>query len=354
MLKGESRQALLLTLGVWVGFVYGSYVLSELIAGRTAFLRDMPLDVPAVLLVALLAYPLYPLGVRTAGMAGRRRWPLVACATVCVAFAQSLVNLAENRLLGVVPAIDASHMTLIRDRFGRNFLSHVYLSFANAALLIFLVEAGRSAQQRVATARAEAIAAEARTTVLRLQLNPHFLFNTLNSISSLVVVRRIEDAEEMIERLADFLRHSLSSDPNELVPLEEEFATIETYLEIEAVRFGERMTVKLECPPELAQVMVPGFLLQPLAENAVKFGVARASQPVTVCIEALTEGADLLLRVCDDAPPIDKPATAQVGLGIGVQNVIERLAARYGPTAQLTSEATAHGHVATIRLPLNH
>jgi two-component system, LytTR family, sensor kinase len=85
----------------------------------------------------------------------------------------------------------------------------------------------------------------------------------------------------------------------------------------------------------------------------VKFGVARASRPVTVCVEAVSDAANLLLRIWDDAPPVDEPAAFPAGLGIGIRNVVERLASRYGPAAQLTSDRTAHGHVTTIRLPLN-
>jgi sensor histidine kinase YesM len=352
MTRTGFRQALLLTFTVWLVFVYGGYCVSELIGGRTGFLRDLPFDLPAVILVALAAQTLYPVAHDTAGWPPLRRCALLGGAVVTVAFVQSIVNLVENRMLGVVPALDGAHLDLIRARFSANFLSHLYLTIANAALLVFLVETRRSAEQRIMIAHAEALAAEARTTALRLQLNPHFVFNTLNSISSLIVTRRIQDAEEMIERLAEFLRQSLLSDPNGLVPLDEEFATIETYLDIEAVRFGDRMLIDLQCPPALAQIAVPNYILQPLVENAVKYGVARSTRPVTIRVVAEVEDARMVIRVEDDADPAHDARPA-IGLGIGVANIAERLAGCYGDRAMIATSHGAKGYVATVIVPLS-
>lgn len=344
------RQALVLTLVIWLVFVYGSYCVSELIAGRTSFIDDLPFDLVAVVLVALTAQALYPVACNTAGWSPMRRAAVIAAAVLLVAFIQALINLAENRLLGVIPALDAAHLGSIRARFASNFLSHAYLSLANAALLVFLVEARRSSEQGLVLARAEAAAAEARTVALRLQLNPHFVFNTLNSISSLIVTRRSADAEEMIERLSDFLRQSLEGDPNALVPLEDEFATIETYLEIEAVRFGTRMLVELDCPAALARWPIPNYLLQPLAENAVKYGVARSSQPVRVRISAEAVDGGLAIRVEDDALP-DEDGERPSGLGVGVDNIVERLALHYGAAATFTAGQRDRGFSAELILP---
>ncbi|MDO6414915.1 histidine kinase [Sphingomonas sp. BIUV-7] len=351
MTRTGFRQALLLTFAVWFVFVYGSYCVAELIAGRTGFLSDLPFDLLAVFLVALTAQALYPLALYTVGWPLMRRWGLLAAGVLLVAFTQSLINLAENRLLGVIPALDSAHLELIRARFASNFLSHAYLCVANAALLVFLVETRRSAAQRIDLARAEAAAAEAKAVALRLQLNPHFVFNTLNSISSLIVTRRIDDAEEMLGRLAEFLRQSLTSDPNGLVPLDEELATAETYLEIEAVRFGDRMLVELHCPAALSQIAVPNYILQPLVENAVKYGVARSTCPVTVRVIAERHEGRLRIQVLDDAQP-SAEAHPAAGFGIGVDNIGQRLTARYGDAASITTERGAKGYAATIILPI--
>jgi sensor histidine kinase YesM len=349
--KSGFRQALVVTFAIWLVLVYGSYCVSELVAGRTGFLRDLPIDLVAVTLVALTAQALYPLACKTAGWPLMRRGALIAGAVVLVAFVQSLINLVENRILGVIPAMDAAHFNLIRARFGLIFLNNLYLSLANAALLVFLVETRRSTEQRIALAKAEAATAEAQTVALRLQLNPHFLFNTLNSISSLIVTRRADDAEEMIERLADFLRQSLQADPNGLVPLEDEFAMVETYLDIEAVRFGDRLLVELDCPPSLAAVHVPNYILQPLAENAVKYGVARSTRPVCVRMSARTEGGDLIICIEDDAVPADD-ALRPTGLGVGIENVGQRLALHYGDRARITPVQSDDGFSATLIVPM--
>ncbi|QJU58031.1 histidine kinase [Sphingomonas sp. AP4-R1] len=345
------RQALVLTFAIWFLFVYGSYCVSELIAGRTGFIDDLPLDLLAILLIALVAQTLYPLALATAGWPVVRRSAVLAACVLVVAFVQSLINLVENRMLGVIPALDLAYVDLMRTRFASNFLNHVYLSMANAALLVFVVEARRSSEQRLDLARAEAAMAEARTVALRLQLNPHFVFNTLNSISSLIVTRRYDDAEEMIERLAEFLRQSLEADPSGLVPLEEEFATAETYLDIEAVRFGDRMAVDLHCPAPLARIAVPNYILQPLVENAVKYGVARSIRPVMVRVIAEAVEDRLCICVCDDARA-DPLAATPPGFGIGAENIGQRLAARYGDAASLTTERGPDGYVATVSLPL--
>ncbi|PZU09782.1 sensor histidine kinase [Sphingomonas sp.] len=349
MKKTRFRQALLLTFAIWLVFVYGGYCVSELIAGRTGFVRELPLDLVAVVFVALAAQCLYPLARETAGWGLIRRGAVIAAAVLLIACVQALINLIENRILGIVPAIDAAHLSLIRTRFASSFLSHTYLTLANAALLVLLVEAQRASEQRLVLVRAEA---DARAVALRLQLNPHFVFNTLNSISSLIVTRRIDDAEEMIERLADFLRQSLKSDPNELVPLEDEFATVETYLDIEAVRFGNRMIVELDCAPAVGRLQVPNYILQPLAENAVKYGVARSPRPVRVRVSAKTEGGALVICVEDDAMP-HRDACRPAGLGVGVDNIAQRLKLHYGEAAAIIPAQCERGFSATITLPLS-
>jgi signal transduction histidine kinase len=347
------RQALAVTLAIWFGFVYGSYAVSELIAGRTGFLDDLPLDLPAVLLIALLAQGLYPVARLTRDWDTARRWLAIFGAVVTIAAVQSLLNLVENRLLGVIPAFSVEQLPLIRRHYARHFLSHIYMCFANAAVLVFLIEARQGERQRLKLAQAEAAEANARAQALRLQLNPHFLFNTINSVSSLVVTRRADEAEHMLERLADFLRLSLDADPDALVRLDEEFDTAHSYLEIEAVRFGERMVVELDCPPELAGVRVPSFILQPLVENAVKYGVARSSRTVTVRVVAARDAQTVRLCVSDDHDGSNISRMPHQGFGIGLANIRERLAARYGAAARLSTERDGTGFKAVVSVPFS-
>ena len=231
---------------------------------------------------------------------------------------------------------------------GRYFLllawAALYLALANA-------EQARAAERREGTFRRAAKAAELRS--LRYQVNPHFLFNTLNSLSALVITGKTEAAEEMIQTLSTFYRRSLADDPTGDVALDEEIALQRLYLEIEAVRFPERLRAKFDVPAALGEVQVPGMLLQPLVENSVKYAVAASSAPVTVRVAACEEFGRLVLEVCDDGP--GRTAAGGSGFGIGLANVRDRLEARFGIEASLTSGPRAEGGWrSVIRLPLVH
>ncbi|NEX92665.1 histidine kinase [Caulobacter sp. 17J65-9] len=201
-------------------------------------------------------------------------------------------------------------------------------------------------------AEALAAASRAQLAALRFQLNPHFLFNTLNAIGSLVVTMRAKEAEAMIGKLSDFLRASLAADAEPFTPLEDELAVTQAYLDIEAERFRDRMRVVWDCPPELLRAMAPSFLLQPLVENAVKYAVSPALRPVTLRVAASREGEDLVLSVEDDGAGEVQAGPRPPGIGVGLNNVRERLALLYGPRAVLDAGANGEGFRAAVRFPL--
>jgi LytS/YehU family sensor histidine kinase len=188
------------------------------------------------------------------------------------------------------------------------------------------------AERNAAAYRAQAQAAQLRA--LRYQINPHFLFNTLNSLSALVLRQRTQEAERMITNLATFFRTSLTSDPTADVALSDEIDMQRLYLDIERIRFPERLSVVIDVPAELEDARVPGLILQPLVENAVKHGVAHSSRPVTITIRARASNDAIHLSVEDDA---DGAALAvhgnSVGDGVGLSNVRGRLAARFDGAA---------------------
>ncbi|ADW71419.1 signal transduction histidine kinase, LytS (plasmid) [Granulicella tundricola MP5ACTX9] len=193
---------------------------------------------------------------------------------------------------------------------------------------------------------------QARLTALRYQLNPHFLFNTLNTISSLAADSGAHEAEEMIAGLADFMRASLSSSMDASITLAAELETTQAYLAIESVRFGERLVVEYLCEPDLSDALVPSLILQPLVENAVKYGVARSKEAVHVRIAARANQKELILTVEDDgccAPG----KLAKAGTGVGLKNVAERLDALHGKEAIMRTEQRTRGFLAELRMPLN-
>lgn len=228
-------------------------------------------------------------------------------------------------------------------------IARYFFLAAWAALYLALSYAAetREAERRAAAfARA---AQDAEIRALRYQVNPHFLFNTLNSLSSLVMTDRPAEAERMIMNLSTFYRTSLSGDPLEDVTLAEEVKLQQLYLDIEAVRFPDRLRTAIAIPDALLNACVPGLILQPLVENAIKYGVSPARRPVTIAIAAAAADGVVTISVSDDGK--GPPAGASGG-GIGLANVRDRLAARFGPAATLTTGAPAAGGFrATLTIP---
>ena len=229
-------------------------------------------------------------------------------------------------------------------------LSQYFLLLAWAAIYFALLAGSRAreAERRGERFRSAAKAAELRS--LRYQVNPHFLFNTLNSLSALVMTGKTDRAEEMIQSLSRFYRHSLADESTGDVSLDDEIDLQEHYLEIEAVRFPERLRIRVDLPRELGGLMVPGMILQPLVENSVKYGVSASARPVTISIVAREEYGRLVLRVSDDGPGL--PGGHTGGFGIGLANVRDRLEARFGREASVTSGPTLDGYETELRLPM--
>ena len=213
-------------------------------------------------------------------------------------------------------------------------LSWYFLFAAWASLYIAMSYA---AQLRASDRRAAAFAREAQEAqlrALRYQINPHFLFNTLNSLSSLILSQRTNVAERMIMNLSTFFRTTLSADPTADISLEEEIKLQRLYLDIEQIRFPDRLKVEIEVPEHLQAVRVPVLILQPIVENAIKYGVARSRGTVTVRISAFEEAGRLHLKVKDDGEiPALADWSSSCGTGVGLKNVCERLIARFGVEA---------------------
>ncbi|WP_133366298.1 sensor histidine kinase [Qipengyuania sediminis] len=235
-------------------------------------------------------------------------------------------------------------------------LARYFVILAWAAFYIALLAGtqAREAQRREERFRSAAKAAELRS--LRYQVNPHFLFNALNSLSALVMTGRPDKAERMIQSLSRFYRRSLAEDTSADVTLAEEFDLQRQYLEIEKVRFPERLKTRYELPEALADCLVPGMILQPLVENSVKYGVSASAAPVTVTFAAREEYGRLVVTVADDAAPrgkLRKRTSSGGGFGIGLANVRDRLAARFGAEASLVpGPLDSGGYETEIRIPI--
>jgi len=243
--------------------------------------------------------------------------------------------------------LGSSSEQLIELLFGRYFMM---LAWCALYLALLTGEKARAAERRESAYRRAAKAAELRS--LRYQVNPHFLFNTLNSLSALVLTGRTQAAEKMIQTISTFYRRSLAEDPTADVPLREEFALQKMYLDIETVRFPQRLRTEYELPPSLAEARVPGMILQPLVENSVKHAIAPSSGKVTIRLSARAEYGRLVITVADDGSGAGPGQELQSGFGIGLANVRERLEARFGREASIVSGKVPGGYVTHLRLPL--
>jgi signal transduction histidine kinase len=229
---------------------------------------------------------------------------------------------------------------------GRYFL---LLAWAATYFALLAGVQARAAQWREEQFRSAAKAAELRS--LRYQVNPHFLFNTLNSLSALVMTGKADRAERMIQTISRFYRHSLANEPTSDVALADEFDLQKLYLDIETVRFPTRLVTVFDLPDDLEEARVPGMILQPLVENSVKYAVSPVSRPVTITMAAREEFDRLVITVSDDGPGV--PHGAQHGFGIGLANVRDRLEARFGPDIGFVSTPVPGGYRTEIRIPLS-
>ncbi|MCC6926151.1 histidine kinase [Novosphingobium sp.] len=219
-----------------------------------------------------------------------------------------------------VPAFDLG-------AFGVTMVSSTAMFFGWCCLYVALAYSFdvRDRERKLAAAREEAIGAQVRA--LHYQINPHFLFNTLNSIAGLVEEGANSRAERMVLSLSTFLRTTLELDPHQDVPLGDELALQQDYLEIERERFCDRMGYSIEADPAVRQALVPSLILQPLVENAIKHGVGRSALPVCIRILARRTSDRLWIAVENDLGQQSPPLP---GFGIGLRNVSERIASRFG------------------------
>ncbi|MGC6480876.1 MAG: sensor histidine kinase [Porticoccaceae bacterium] len=203
--------------------------------------------------------------------------------------------------------------------------------------------------------QAEAIAHEAQLKMLRYQLNPHFLFNTLNAISALVKVKESNKAHEMIVQLSRFLRYSLENDLVHTVSLRQEVDAVKQYLNIEQTRFGNRLKLHFDIPAVCESVDVPSLILQPLVENAIKYAIAASESGGQISILASTEGSYLTIKVVDTGPGTTKVKSPIISVGIGLKNTDDRLKQFYNDDYELRLiNTSAGGLCVSLKIPCDH
>ncbi|MBA17048.1 MAG: sensor histidine kinase [Sphingomonas sp.] len=271
-------------------------------------------------------------------MPGSQRIAFVLLLAIGGALTHSLLNFGVFHLF--MPEINRISFTWVSYSYA--IIQWFWAYGAVSALLLAAVygEELRDRERRLAEARA--LAHSAQMQALRYQLNPHFMFNTLNSIASLIASREPERAEQMVENLSDFLRAALSTDPSEDIALKRELALQSLYLAIEAVRFSDRLVVDMQVPTELENIKVPSLILQPLIENAIKHAVARSDGVTRLEIAARREARGVRIEVRNT---LHSQATDNTrGEHIGLANVARRLSVRYGSDCAFRSGETPDRH----------
>lgn len=233
--------------------------------------------------------------------------------------------------------------------FGGWFLFSLATMFVWTAIFFIMLYNTKLQKEHEQLLRAQTFAKEAQLQMLRYQLNPHFMFNTMNAISTLIYKQDNDKAGEMLDKLCAFFRYSLDQKTAQDSSLKKEFELLELYLSIEKVRFGARLTVKLNVDVDTHLAKVPSLFLQPIVENAVKYGIESRKGKGCIEISAKQQNDKLMITVTDDGQGDVK--STEHGFGIGLRNTKERLDTLFGQHCELTVAQHASGTKVSISMP---
>jgi two-component system, LytTR family, sensor kinase len=306
---------------------WGAYAISQYFG---ALLQAQPVAYQQVIAISavsgfILSMPLRPIYRRLWGRPLRTM--IVGVLASCYATALALrvvINLAYKYL--VEPTWQFKTLFEVLE----GSVSTTYLLLCWSALYFGIKYYESLQQQREAALKATALAQEAQLKMLRYQLNPHFLFNTLNAISTLILDNQNRIANHAVARLSEFLRYTLDQDPMKKVTLRKEIEALDLYLNTERLRFGERLRLEYAIEEGALEALLPSLLLQPLIENAVKHAISPRENGGMIRIEGRTRAAMLELAVIDDGPGMREGLLQSDSRGVGLRNTRERLAVLYG------------------------
>jgi len=344
-LRSRTRAALWLTLAFW-GSSLILFALGTALSGKGHLLALVGMRILSTLVGLGFCYLIH-LMLRSRRLSTTKR-RLIALACVAPVAAELYAWAAFFAMAAVDPSLDLKNFTWSGAVQTISFWTWFFLAWAGLYLALMYSFDVREEQRRSAELREQAHVAQLRA--LHSQINPHFLFNSLNSVSALILDRNTDKAEEMVVKLARFLRLGLSADPTRRIPLELEVELQRSYLDIEQLRYPD-LVVDVELPDQLKGALVPSLILQPIVENAVKYGVAGAPPPATITICAAAEGEQLALEVVDSGKGSNQNMG---GGGIGLANVRQRLALLYGEgRSGLAADREADGRFRVrVSLPL--
>jgi len=235
------------------------------------------------------------------------------------------------------------------------YLCWTALYFGNKYYYQAQVAAAATREEQLKRLRAEAEAKNAQLGMLQYQLNPHFLFNTLNSISALVKFKETDKAQRMITQLGHFLRYSLDNDPAIKISLAQEIEALMLYLEIEKTRFGEHLDLQFDITEDAKRAKVPSLLLQPLVENSIKYAIAANQSGGTISLKAMVDEGELYIKLADTGPgKATKRPEPKTGRRVGLHNTLQRLRTLYDEAYVFDIKLRPSGGLKiNIRIPYN-
>lgn len=336
---GDGRPRFSAHIAVWVVLLfwtaqYFGFTLYEAVTApdnvRTYVLPRLMTSVVGALLSLAMAF----------GQAKMRDGKLAVRAVAALVFAAATAAGSAGMAFVIEPPFGVDFAPTWHN-FVSGFYPRIWMFGAVSAIVLAVSYAGdiRRREQRIAALQALADSAQVRA--LRDQLNPHFLFNALNSIAGLIASGEKADAERMTEDVADFLRVSIGMDAQTLITLADELRLQDLYLEIEKVRFPERLVVASDVPDDLRTVLVPALITQPLIENSIKYAVARSTELVRLSIRVRRVDCQVEIVIEDDGG--NAAEVMPKGANLGLSNVTNRLHAHYGTSASFHASATKSG-----------
>jgi len=352
--QGQTRTVLIATLGLWLASVL-AFALALLIPSSQPLPRWIYGWLTLLPVTGIpLSYVVYRWATRWKDHSVLQRWWRLSALLVGVALLQATVD----HLLFIQFEAWFGHRSSVTPYalipgIAFNFIIYIWLFGLYAAVIELLAATARANRNGRAAAEARAEARDAQLELLRRQLNPHFLFNTLNNLSSLVVSGRTQEADEMIGHLARFLRRSLDQGGSDTTFLANEIAFMRTYIEIEAVRFPNRLTLEVDCPPRLLRAMAPSLLMQPLIEGAVRCIAAPSQGQAILYLSARDDGAKLII-ILSGRKPCEPGDTCEIldEIAGGVATVRARLDLLFNDASIGLSQGDEGGFDVELSLPL--
>lgn len=340
------RRVLLLTCGVWITNYVMTGAMFRFIPGYPDDAATLLARAACCMLAASMCLALHRLLMRRPGS---RHWLPLKTLLATIPAAVTLTFLGGAVFHGLTRYTQDPGQWMKPGMLAVDYVGYQWMFFTWGALYTSAAYAIEVQDRERQLAASQYAAQQAQLLTLRLQLNPHFLFNALNTLAGLVGMGRNAESEAMVLSLSRFLRHTLSRNPTQVTTLDDEIRMLDLYLDIEMARFSDRLRVVHAIDDDCHSARVPSLLLLPLVENAVKHGLRDSEDGITITIGARREAADLVLWVGDDGGPHAGPPPD--GLGIGLSNVEQRLQALHGATAGLSIDASPSGWLCTIRLP---